>query len=199
MEKYITDINQLDLSKTYTYADYLMWRFKERVELIKGKVLQMSPAPARTHQKISREISGHFYNFFKNRDCQFFSAPFDVRLLKKEKTTPENEIYTVVQPDLCVICDNEKLDDRGCLGAPDLVVEILSPGNSQKEMGEKFRIYEESGVLEYWIVEPQTQTILVYVQQNGRFIGLQPYTCDTVVKSTIFTELSIQVQEIFND
>src|SRR5215217_1614082 len=152
MQATITDINQLDLEGTYTYADYLLWRFEERLELIKGKIFKMSPAPNRRHQTILGHLHLPIGSFFKNHYCQVFLAPFDVRLPKKNQNTSDGKIYTVVQPDLCIICDESKLDDRGCLGAPDLIVEILSPGNSRKEMDNKFELYEECGVREYWLV-----------------------------------------------
>ena len=125
----------LDYGKEYTYADYLQWRFKERIEILKGKVFKMSPAPARLHQKISRELGGIFYNYFRNHKCEFYVAPFDVRLVDtRKKSKKDEDISTVFQPDICVVCDPKKLDKKGCLGAPDFIIEILSPGNSKKEM-----------------------------------------------------------------
>ena len=190
----ITNINQLDLSKTYTFADYLMWRFKERVELIKGKVLKMSPAPAPIHQKISFRFSGIFYNYFKNRSCEVFSAPFDVRFSNKDGST-----NTVVQPDLSVICDHTKIDDKGCIGAPDLIIEILSPGNSKKELSLKYNLYEEYGVLEYWMVHPLEKSIQIFVLENGKFIGKRPITEDDTVISYTFQNLSFTAKEIFDN
>ena len=133
----ITNINQLDLNKKYSYADYLSWMFKEKLELIKGKIFQMSPAPSRYHQQVSMELAGIMWTAFKNLKCNLYAAPFDVRLLDKKKSKQDNHIFTVVQPDLCVICDENKLDDKGCIGAPDLIIEIQSPGNTKKEMKEK--------------------------------------------------------------
>ncbi|WP_297971021.1 Uma2 family endonuclease, partial [uncultured Capnocytophaga sp.] len=102
----ITDINQLDVNGTYTYADYLLWRFKEQVELLRGKLFKMSPAPREIHQRVSMYLSGELYNFFKDKTCRFYSAPFDVRIpAKGTKETTDNQIYTIVQPDLCVVCD----------------------------------------------------------------------------------------------
>lgn len=112
----------------------------------------MSPAPNRIHQKVSGELFGRFYNYFEKHKCQLFHAPFDVRLPDSKKTTEDKSIFTVIQLDLCIICDESKLDDRCGIGAPDLIVEILSPGNTTREMKNKFRLYEEAGVLEYWLV-----------------------------------------------
>lgn len=154
MEK-ILSLSQLDLRGLYTYADYLTWQFDQAVELIKGKILPMAE-PSRRHQQISRDLNGTLFNFFKKNPCEFYAAPFDVRLFDKRKSVKANkDVYSVVQPDICVICDESKLDTRGCLGAPDLVIEILSPGNSKKEMRLKKLLYEENAVREYWIVDPE--------------------------------------------
>lgn len=191
----ITNINQLDLNKTYSYADYLLWKVQEKIELFKGKILAMSPAPARNHQKIAGNIHGILFPFFRNRKCELYTAPFDVRIPKKG--TKDEEILTVVQPDLCVICDPEKLDDRGCIGAPDLVIEILSPGNSKKEMDIKFTLYEESGVLEYWIVHPTEKAVWVYVLENGRYITHKPFVEGEDLFSRVFPDLKINTSDIF--
>ena len=125
----------LDNGKVYTYADYLQWRFKERIEIIKGKVFKMSPAPARLHQKVSSKLSRVFLNVFHKSTCEVYVAPFDVRLIdKRKKSVKDEDIITVFQPDICVVCDPKKLDKKGCLGSPDFIIEILSPGNSKKEM-----------------------------------------------------------------
>jgi Uma2 family endonuclease len=153
----ITSFDQLDSNATYSYADYLKWHFDERIELIKGKIFRMSPAPATRHQlyvgEIYRRLSNHLYR----NSCKVFIAPFDVRLAPLKKTD-SSKIYTVVQPDICVVCDPDKIDSKGCAGAPDLVVEVLSPGNTDKEMKEKFEIYEENGVKEYWLVASEILT-----------------------------------------
>jgi Uma2 family endonuclease len=126
-----------------------------------------------------------------------FSAPFDVRLTRKAKASHE-EITTVVQPDLCVICDLSKLDERGCLGAPDLVIEILSSGNSKKEMREKFEVYQESGVREYWLVNPTDENVIIYtLNEQGIYIGLAPYIAGDMLRSAIFPELLIDLGEVF--
>ena len=129
MSTVITNIDQLDLvNGIYTYADYLMWKIKDRVEILKGKIFKMSPAPAISHQSISFNLSGLLFMYFHNKPCKVFASPFDVVL--KNKNGKED---TVVQPDLCVVCDPEKLaDGKRCQGAPDLIIEILSPGNSKK-------------------------------------------------------------------
>jgi Uma2 family endonuclease len=194
----ITDINQLDLNKTYSYADYLTWQFQEKLELIKGKVFKMSPAPSTTHQRISRKLTGVMISAFKNHSCELFIAPFDVRLLDRKNSTLDKEIYTVVQPDLCVICDDAKIDERGAIGAPDLVIEILSSGNSNKEMKYKFDLYEEAGVLEYWIVNPADKTVFIYVLKENQFIGMHPLIEEDSIQSKLFPELDFKLESIFN-
>ncbi|MCF0061882.1 Uma2 family endonuclease [Dyadobacter chenwenxiniae] len=197
MSALITDLSQLDPNGTFTYADYIRWRIEERIELIKGKIFKMSPAPNLTHQRISTQLQGAIFNFLAGRSCDLFSAPFDVRLYNLSKSAVENsDIYTVVQPDLCIVCDKNKLDERGCLGAPDLVIEILSPGNSRREMDDKFELYQECGVREYWLVEPAEYAVFVYVRnEKGEFIGLKPATKS--LQSSIFPELVIDLDKAF--
>ena len=193
----ITNINQLDLKGSYTYADYLLWHFKERVELIKGKIFKMSPAPSSFHQDISWNLSREIDKVFRKTSCKMYAAPFDVRLINFKESTADNQITTVVQPDLCVICDRNKIDERGCIGAPDLIIEILSPGNSKKEMDIKYDLYEENGVREYWIVNPTVQTISIFVLQNDRYIGIKPLIIDSKLQSPTFPDLKFAVKKIF--
>lgn len=191
----ITSLSQLDPQGLYTYSDYLSWQFQERVELIRGRLFPMSPAPNTLHQRVSRELSLRIFTHFNQSTCQAFSAPFDVRLpvsLKKGQTT------TVVQPDLCVICDPNKIDEQGCDGAPDLIIEILSPGNTRREMREKYQVYEESGVREYWLVHPLDREVRVYIlNQDGNYTGLAPVIEDDLLHSTIFPELEIDLKQVF--
>ncbi|MFK7972341.1 MAG: Uma2 family endonuclease [Bacteroidia bacterium] len=185
----IYSLADLDMQGTYSYADYLSWKFKERVELLKGRISKMSPAPSVLHQRVATELTRQVANFFYKQPCQVFAAPFDVRLLDDD---------TVVQPDLCVICDQKKLDERGCTGAPDLVVEVLSPGNSKKEMKEKFDIYETAGVQEYWLINPSEAHALVYVlNEHGKFVGLAPVTEEDAIISKTFPDLKIELAELF--
>jgi Uma2 family endonuclease len=193
----ITNIKQLDLSGSYTYADYLLWQFKDRVEIIKGKIFKMSPAPSRSHQEISMTVTLILAKFLKNQPCKLYAAPFDVRLINFKESTKDNQINSVVQPDLCVVCDKSKLDDKGCIGAPDLIIEILSPGNSNREMTIKFDLYEENGVKEYWIVNQSEKTILIYVLKENKFIGLKPIVESGRLESPTFPSLKFSVKNIF--
>ncbi len=193
----ITDINQLDLTKQYSYADYLTWEFEERLELIHGWIWKMSPAQLRNHQKISFNISGQLYAFLKLKPCEVYAAPFDVRLVNKQKNPDNKNILSVVQPDICVICDPNKLDERGCLGAPDLIIEILSPGNSKKEVKAKYNLYKENGVREYWIVSPEYLSVTVYDLINNAFVLRDTYFSEDSIPVGIFDGCFIDAKEIF--
>ena len=197
----ITDINQLDFSKRYTYADYLTWQFDEMVELIKGKIYRMSPAPKESHQDISVELLYQINHFLKKKNCKVYHAPFDVILpLLKSKQTSD-KIDTVVQPDICVICDRSKITEQGCTGAPDWIIEILSKGTIHKDLNEKYEIYKHSGVKEYWVVHPTDATVLVYhLDENGEY-QLQrqkPFLPGEKVPSGIFEGFEIDLEEVFS-
>ncbi|MBN8576897.1 MAG: Uma2 family endonuclease [Cytophagales bacterium] len=186
-----------DLTLSYTYADYLKWDLPQMVELIRGKVYKMSPAPTSRHQRISGNLFGFIKYFLRKKKCEVFSAPFDVRLPRKSKAN--EDIITVVQPDICVICDPTKIDTRGCLGAPDWVIEILSKHTSAKDLNEKFEVYEEAGVKEYWVVHPGEQTVLVYtLNDGGTYEGiLKPYVRTDKVQPKTLPGLTIDLTEIF--
>ncbi len=188
----------LDLSKVYTYTDYINWVFDERLELIKGKIFKMSPAPGSTHQRISQKLNVSLYNHLLNKSCEVFTAPFDVRLVKKNQIT-DTAIVTVVQPDICVICDPEKIDERGCLGAPDIVVEILSPGNNKKELQNKYEVYEEAGVSEYWIIHPAEKTFLKYELINGQYQASRLLTIGDEITTSILPGFALNIDELFQD
>ena len=191
-------VEEPDLTySNYTYADYLKWRFDEQVELIKGKIFKMSPAPMRIHQEISREISIRIFNFLNGKKCEAYSAPFDVRLPVKSKKN--EDITTVVQPDICVICDPDKLDDAGCIGAPDIVIEILSKGNSKKELQNKYEVYEESGVKEYWIVYPEQQSILVYTLIDEKYQPSRLLTKGDKITTQILPGFVLNLDEVFEE
>ena len=164
----ITQFSQLDLSKTYTYADYLTWKFDEFVELIKGKVVRPMAGAGRRHQTVSRRLEFQIESHLLHSQCEMFHAPFDVRLTRSTGNG-DAQFRSVVQPDVFVVCDQAKLDERGCLGAPDWIIEIVSPGNNAQDTRTKFSLYEENGVHEYWIVYPGQQTIEAYVLENERY------------------------------
>ena len=194
----ITSFSQLDLSKQYSYADYLAWEIEERLEIIKGWVIRMA-APSIPHQTISMAMTLEMGPFFKKHSCRFLAAPTDVCLMRQNEKN--EDIKTVLQPDLLVVCDLSKIKtNNNVIGAPDLVVEILSPGNSKKEMRQKYEIYEESGVKEYWIVFPETKSVQVFIlNEHHKYIGLQPLTEDDILISTLFPELSVDLSEVFKN
>lgn len=193
----ITSLSQLDPHANYTYADYLTWQIQERVELLRGKIRQMA-APNRVHQGISLNLSRMFSTALLKSPCKVYAAPFDVRLTRFNKLK-NKEVTTVVQPDLCVICDPEKLDVRGCIGAPDLVVEILSPGNSKTEMKDKFDLYEEAGVREYWLVYPGERSVQIFqLNETGRYIGLRPYVDGDTVTTPIVPGMEVVLADVFD-
>jgi len=195
----IVSLSQLDVANgIYSYADYLTWKFDQTVELFKGKILEMS-APSRRHQGMSMELSVIVYQKFKGHHCKFYAAPFDVRLYDKTKSAKANkDIFTVVQPDICIICDLEKLDENGCIGSPDLVIEILSPENSSKEMKLKKALYEESGVREYLIFDPEHENVFqFYLTETDVYSPATIYVDDEILTSVIFPDFQINLKEIF--
>jgi Uma2 family endonuclease len=197
--------SDLDLNGTYTYADYLKWNFDERVEIIKGKIFKMA-MPSEKHQRVSSNIHGYFWSYFKSsvreRGCQVYHPPFDVRLVKPPhlRKATDKSIYTVIQPDITVVCDRNKIDSRGCLGAPDLVVEIVSPGSVKKDLKDKKEVYEFAGVKEYWIVYPLEETILVYLlNENGVYVVNEPFTIGDEIKVSVFPDLMLNLADVFSE
>lgn len=195
----ITSLSQLNPEAHYTYADYLLWQFQERVELIKGHIREMA-APGMRHQRISGRIHRELSWFLKKHHCDVFSAPFDVRLTLPYNRIKGNKVDTVVQPDICIICDRSKLDDRGCVGAPDLIVEVLSPGNSRKEMREKYELYQEAGVKEYWVVFPSEQVLQRYLlHDSGIYQAQLPNIQGDFVEIGFLPGFQLNVSEIFEE
>jgi Uma2 family endonuclease len=188
----------IDLSLTYSYAHYLNWVFDDRVELIKGKIFKMSPAPSPLHQEVSVKISSELYNYLKDKPCKIYYAPFDVRFTKE--SIADNDIYTVLQPDICVICDPEKIDSKGCIGAPDIVIEILSLGNNKVELLHKYGIYEEFGVKEYWLVSPGDKTVLKYtLDVKGEYQPSKLFTLSEKVYSEVLPGFELDLDGVFGD
>jgi len=194
----ITDISQLDLSQSYTYADYLSWKFTEYVELIRGKVMRKMSAPVTAHQRCSMNFSREIGFHLKGKTCEVFAAPFDVRLTHST-SNGDAQVRTVVQPDLCVVCDPTKLDRRGCLGAPDWIIEIISPGTAAYDNHTKFDLYAENGVNEYWIVFPGERSISVYTLQDGEYQPQGDYYEPGPVPCRTLPELQVQWADVFEN
>jgi len=189
---------QLEQETNYTYADYLDWN-EGRWELIDGEVWDMTPAPSRLHQEISINFSSFLHNFFQNKNCFVYAAPFDVRL-PDSNNAEDYAITTVVQPDISVICDQSKLDDRGCVGAPDLIIEILSPSTAAKDLKVKRALYEKHGVQEYWLVHPTDRLVFSYqLIDDGQYGKARIFDQDDVLQSARFEELKIQLNSIFQE
>lgn len=155
-------IPKSDKDGLFTYHDYRSWPEEERWELIHGVAYNMSPAPNRRHQGMVTYLTNCLYSFFENQPCRVYVSPFDVLLPDPDENQTEETADTVVQPDLVVVCDPEKLTEQGCTGAPDFVLEILSPATAFKDMEDKLRLYERHGVREYWIINPGNDTLMVY-------------------------------------
>jgi Uma2 family endonuclease len=180
----------------YSYADYLKFSDEKRYEIIDGELYDMGPAPGTTHQSISIELTTILHTFFKDKQCKVFAAPFDVRLSRKSKK--DKDITKVVQPDISVICDSKKIDDRGCLGAPDLIIEIISPSSASHDHILKRRLYEENGVREYWLVDPTNRIITVYSHnKSNKFQEYEIYASDDNLTSAIFPDLTIDFKKVF--
>jgi Uma2 family endonuclease len=177
----------------FTYADYRQWELKEgeRYELIGGVAYAMS-SPNTAHQAISMELSRQIANYLHGKPCRVFSAPFDVRLFFEEDENDD----TVVQPDISVICDPKKLGPEGCRGAPNLVIEILSPSNSGIEYLRKLNLYLKAGVREFWIVSPDDKTVQVSIAQEDASIW-KTYEAGAVLPSTVIEGLSVNLSEVF--
>jgi len=196
----ITRLSQLDPERIYSYADYLTWQLEESVELIKGKIMTMSPAPSVKHQTVITNLGGRLYQHFHKKPCKLFYAPFDVKLYDSRKSRlTDREVFSVVQPDLCVICDKGKLTEQGCDGAPDWIIEVLSPGNSKKELHLKYDLYQENGVTEYWMVYPYEQTVQQFVRDESteKYRLHAMYAGDDLATPTLFPDLHIDLADVF--
>ena len=194
MDAEITNFNQLDLNKSYTYADYITWKFNERVELILGKVFRMSPAPTSKHQHAVSVLQGTIFHYLRGKPCRVFPAPFDVIL-------PIRGIKNnVVQPDVTVVCDPSKITERGCEGTPDLLVEVVSKSSVTRDLHEKYKLYEEAGVKEYWIVQPLDRTLIIFIPgPDGTFLPSKPLTRGDKAKSVVLPGLEVDLNELFAD
>ncbi|MBT0809706.1 Uma2 family endonuclease [Litoribacter ruber] len=181
----------------YSYADYLSWDMEEMVEIIKGKVYKWTAAPSRIHQQALGDLFVLFNVFLKGQPCKVYIAPFDVRLPKD--SLQDKDIFTVVQPDISVICDKSKLDDAGCIGAPDLIVEIQSPSNNKKDLKIKYELYQEHGVKEYWILHPIAKTLIIYTLENGKYLASRLFGAGDTVASKVLKGFELDLEEFFKD
>lgn len=190
-------VEEPDLAATYSAADYLTWQLDELVELIRGKVFKMTAAPNTNHQRVSGELEFILRKHFEHAKCAVFDAPFDVYLVEAGRSYKEAE--NVVEPDLCVICDSSKIKSFGCVGAPDLIVEIISPTTAKKDQQAKKELYEEFGVKEFWMIFPGELTLHQYFLENGRYELKGVYAEDQQFHAIRFPELSVDLQEVFKN
>lgn len=179
----------------FTYADYLTWDENERIELLNGEPVMMAP-PSRAHQKISMEISRQLANYLVGKKCEVYAAPFAVRLFETEGDTPEN-VKTVFEPDITVVCDKNKLDGHGCKGAPDMIIEILSPSTARHDRLIKLGEYQRAGVREYWIVSPDEKTVQVFLLDNGLLFPYEVYGKTEVAKVNVLDGCFIELAKAF--
>lgn len=184
------------MNQKFTYRDYLTWDDQERWELIAGVPHNMTPGPSPEHQRICGELFFQIRSYLEGKECKVFFAPFDVRLVERGES--EEACSNVVQPDLVVICDPAKIDEKGCKGAPDLVIEILSPATAKKDLTLKLDLYERFQVKEYWIVDPANQYIKVYQLQDGEYQTAVVYAREEQVRCSIFADLSIDLRQLFS-
>lgn len=191
----IQSITQLDFSKNYAISDYVTWKFDTLVELIKGKIVLMSPSPRSNHQAVAHNLISELDIIFRKQICKVFFAPFDVYLFGDEA-----DKNTVVDPDICIICDRTKIKEKGCVGVPDLVVEILSLSTMKKDLNEKFNLYEEAGVKIYWVVHPTDKQVSVYKLNNtGKYDLIDHFSGSDQVPLLLWDDKTISCEEIFYD
>ena len=181
----------------YTFADVLTWDESERIELIDGEAVMMAP-PSRTHQKISFEIGRQIGNYLEGKKCEVYLAPFGVRLFEQDGDTPE-DVDTMVEPDISVVCDNSKLDHLGCKGAPDMVIEVLSPSSLRHDRLVKLGLYQRAGVREYWIVSPEAQTVEVFLLEDGRFTPRGFYEKTDIAKVHVLEGCFLELCKVFGE
>ncbi|HIJ80521.1 MAG TPA: Uma2 family endonuclease [Desulfuromonadales bacterium] len=181
----------------FSYADYLTWDDEKRWELIDGEAICMSPGPNRLHQKWLGELFVQFHTHLDGKPCEVFLAPFDVRLPDHANATDE-EIVTVVQPDIMVVCDPDKIDDRGVNGAPDLVIEIISPSTAKRDITTKYDLYQRHGVKEYWLVYPNDRTLLVYrLTETGKYSQPDVFGEADSVPVPLLGDLIVEMGNVF--
>ena len=183
-------------AECYTYGDYVNWPDEERWELIDGVAYNMSPAPNRRHQEILGETFRQAADSLVGKPCRAYIAPFDVRL--PEADEDDADTTTVVQPDLAVVCDPAKLDDKGCRGAPDFIVEVLSPSTAAKDQIEKVALYERHGVREYWVIHPTDGLVTIHVLgADGRYGMPDVREGKGKIAVTVLSGLEIDLDAVF--
>ena len=180
----------------YSFADALTWEENERIEIIDGEAVMMAP-PVRIHQEISGELFRQLANFLEGKQCRVYPAPFGVRLFARDGDGPE-DVDTLVEPDISVVCDRSKLDQHGCKGAPEMVIEILSPSTLRHDRLVKLNLYDQAGVLEYWIVDPQNRAVQVFRRDGGAALRIcEEYGHTQVAKVSVLDGCFLELSKVF--
>ena len=183
---------------SYTFADVLTWDEGERIEIISGEAHMMA-TPSRLHQEISMELARQLANFLEGKQCRVYPAPFGVRLFERDGDRPE-DVDTMVEPDISVVCDRNKLDQYGCKGAPDLIVEILSPSTQRHDQLVKLNLYQRAGVREYWIVDPENETVRVLIRcGDGTLRTHEVYQREDVARVNVLEGCFIELSKVFSE
>jgi len=185
----------IDYDKVYTYGDYLKLEIEEMVEIIRGKLFRMSPAPRIKHQSICGNIFSIFHPILKGKKCKVFFAPVDVVIPIENKK--RNQSTTVVQPDICVICDPKIIEEKAVFGTPDFVIEIVAGKDVKRDTQYKYSVYEEAGVGEYWIVFGEMRFVEVFILENGKYQRLNAFSEDDIIPVKTLPGLSISIDDIF--
>ncbi len=182
----------------YTFADVLLWDGDEHIEIINGEAFMMA-TPSRIHQEITGELFRQLANFLEGKQCKVYSAPFGVRLFEQDGDRPE-DVDTVVEPDISVVCDRSRLDEHGCKGAPNLVIEVLSPSTQRHDQLVKLNLYQRAGVREYWIVDPENKTVRVMIQAgDGTLRTHEIYRQEDVAKVNALDGCFIELSKVFSE
>lgn len=180
----------------YTFADVLTWDENERIEIINGEAFMMAP-PSSVHQEIVAELTRQFGNYLEGKRCKVYPAPFGVRLFERDGESPE-DVDTMVEPDLSIVCDRNKIDKHGCKGAPDLVVEVLSPSSLRHDRLVKLGLYQRAGVREYWIVDPEYKSVQVFIQDGGSSLRIsEEYGREDVARVNVLEGCFIDLGKVF--
>lgn len=181
--------------ETYTLADALTWDEGERIEIIDGEAFMLA-TPVRVHQEANGELFGQIWQYLRDKKCRVYHPPFAVRLFEKNNDKPEN-VMTLVEPDIAIVCDHSKLDELGCKGAPDFIAEILSPSTQRHDRLTKLNLYERAGVREYWIVDLAGRVVQKYILEEGRFVLKEIGLPDDKLKVGILEDCEIELSLIF--
>ncbi|QQK75308.1 Uma2 family endonuclease [Salicibibacter cibarius] len=184
-----------DPKRKFSYRDYATWAEEKRIEIVGGEPYDMTPAPSRKHQYTSKQLFAALNDYLSGDPCEAYYAPFDVRLFAEDRA--DDQVFDVVQPDLVVVCDPDKLDDAGCKGSPDVIIEIVSPSSIKMDKKVKRHLYEKAGIKEYWIIDPIHAYIEVYTLENEKYGKPLFYSKEDHLKSALFKDLKIDLEYIF--